>query len=81
VIINGTATHTPDDLVFVSLLLENGRVLFEGFAPVGSFGYWELPLIVPIDATGPAQITASFGLPGDEGYRQTETQVIIGSSS
>jgi hypothetical protein len=79
VFINGIVHYAPDNLVSISLLLENGRVLSEGNAPVGSFGFWEFPLDVPTDAHGPALIIVSIGQAGDDNYHKAETKVFIGS--
>jgi hypothetical protein len=73
----GTAYNAPDDEVLVSILLDNGRILTEGIAPVDDFGYWELTLILLPDTEGVAQITASFGNPTDPDYAQAQTAITI----
>lgn len=73
----GTAYNAPDNAVKVSIMLENGRILNEGVAPVDSYGYWEISLFIPADADGSAQITASIGELGDENYVENQTPINI----
>jgi len=70
----GTAWNAPDNLVNVTILLENGRVLNEGVAQVDDFGYWELSLYIPGDATGPAQVGASIGQTGVDAEQSQDDQ-------
>lgn len=59
----GVAVNAPNDEVHVVVTLDNaeGTVLAEGTAMVDAFGYWEIELPFPEDASGPATITASMG--------------------
>ena len=43
----------------VSVQLDNGRVISQSFAPTDYWGYWETPLLLPIDLFGQAEITVS----------------------
>jgi len=74
----GTAYNAPDREILLSILLENGRLLTESVAAVDIFGYWELELFIPADASGPAQIEASFGEPGGDDFVQSKIPVNIG---
>lgn len=77
VLIYGTAYNAPDSQVVVSVLLENGRVLTEGVATADLFGYWEIELFIPADASGPAQINATIGTPSEDNYAQNQNLVTI----
>ena len=61
----------------VSILLENGRVLTEGVATADPYGYWEIELFIPLDASGPAQINVTIGTPSEDNYAQNQTLVTI----
>jgi len=74
----GTAYNAPDREILISILLENGRLLTEGVAAADIFGYWELELFIPADATGPAQIEASLGERGSDEFVQSKITVNIG---
>lgn len=75
----GTAYNAPDNIVTVSILLENGRLLTEGVAQVNDYGYWELELFIPEEIDGLAQIEASVGQRDSDEFAQHETMVNIGS--
>jgi hypothetical protein len=75
----GTAYNAPDQIVMVSILLENGRLLTEGVAQVNDYGYWELELYIPEDIDGLAQIEATVGQPDSDEFARHETTVNIGS--
>jgi hypothetical protein len=78
--LRGTAYNAPNNEVFVSILLENGRILTEGVAIVDDQtfnGFWELALFVPDNAEGPAQISASIGQLDEDGYAQDVVGVEI----
>jgi len=77
----GTAYNAPEREVLVSILLENGRLLTEGVAAADIFGYWELELFIPANASGPAQIEASLGEPGSEEFVQSAIPIAIGGES
>jgi hypothetical protein len=77
----GTAYNAPENRVDVMILLENGRVLAQGFAAANLFGYWEVSLRLPADAEGPATIWASAGIPGDERYSEGQNAIIIAPAS
>ena len=74
----GTAYNAPDREILISILLENGRLLTESVATADIFGYWELELFIPADASGPAQIEASFGERGSDDFVQSNIPVSIG---
>lgn len=76
----GTAYNAPEQLVKISVLLENGRVLNEGVAAADLFGYWELELFIPADAAGQALIEASIGDEAGEVYAQSQHIVTIETS-
>ncbi len=74
----GTAYNAPGREVLISVLLENGRLLNEGVAAADIYGYWELELFIPVDASGPAQIEASVGERGSDQFTQSVIPVFIG---
>jgi len=76
----GTAYNSPDNQILVSVLLDNGRLLTEGMAVVDYYGYWEIELYIPGDASGPALIEASFGERGEDDFISHDVAVTIGSS-
>ncbi len=75
----GTAYLAPDDIVLVTILLENGRILTEGVTTVNNYGYWEMELFIPNDVIGLAQIEASIGQSGDDSFAQEKITVNIGT--
>lgn len=78
--LRGTAYNPPNNEVFVSILLDNGRILTEGVAIVDDRtfnGFWELTLFIPDNAEGPAQISASIGQLDEDGYAQDVVGVEI----
>jgi hypothetical protein len=75
--ISGTAYNAPDSQVVVSIMQENGRVLTEGVAATDLYGYWEIELFIPLDASGPAQINVTIGTPSEDNYAQNQTLVTI----
>jgi hypothetical protein len=77
VFIRGTAYNAPDNEVVVSIVLENGRILTEGIATTDLFGYWEITLFLPVDASGPAMINVSIGIAGEDDYAQSQNLVTI----
>lgn len=73
----GTALNAPEEQVQVSVILENGRVVSQGTAISDYWGYWELPLTLPFDVEGPAEITAVAGAPDDAYHAETSTLITI----
>jgi hypothetical protein len=79
-LIYGTTFNAPSNTISVSILLENGRLINEGVTSVDNFGYWELELYIPADASGTAQIKAVVGEAGDENHKEDVTMVTIGQN-
>lgn len=53
-LLNGLAYRAPYDEIFVSLELDNGAILVSQIAEVDELGYWELPIIIPVQTEGQA---------------------------
>jgi hypothetical protein len=71
----GTAPGITERVVFVSVLLENGRIIDENEAMTDLWGYWEYDALLPPDVEGPAEITVSAGEPDEAGY--VAQQIVI----
>lgn len=65
ILIYGTAYNPPEGQVNLSVLLDNGRIITEGFIEADDWGYWEQSIVLPFDVEGQAAITASLGDPND----------------
>lgn len=78
ILLYGTALNVSEGTVRVSLLLvENGQIVFDGQINTDFWGYWELPILLPFDVEGPAEITA-FNEPEDQNdYAEYKTHIII----
>jgi hypothetical protein len=65
----GVAVNALNNEVFVALILDDGQgtVLAEGVTTVDAFGFWEIDLLLPEDATGPALVWVRIG-EGDSQY-------------
>ncbi|MDX1616701.1 MAG: hypothetical protein R3300_20510 [Candidatus Promineifilaceae bacterium] len=74
----GTAWNAPRNIVNVSILLENGRVLNEGIAVADGFGYWEESLFVSASAQGPAEVLATIGIETEDHYAIDRAPIEIG---
>ena len=61
IILYGTAYNAPNDLVAITLLLEDGTLATAVTTTADRSGYWEYPLRVPTGITGPAQLTVGIG--------------------
>ena len=48
--VRGVAFNAPDDRVRVNVTLSGGRIVADTFAEADSFGYWELPVMLPVNA-------------------------------
>ena len=52
----GLAYNAPDDLVYITLTLADGTVLLADAIETNEYGYWELPLRIPVGVEGQAQL-------------------------
>ena len=66
----GVALNVEAGPVNVSVLLENGRILSQATAMTDYWGYWELPVVLPPDVSGPAQIIVTSGTRGERDYAE-----------
>ena len=57
----GSALNVAAGPVSVSVLMENGRIVGGGEAETDYWGYWEVPIFLPIDVEGIAEITVAAG--------------------
>jgi hypothetical protein len=74
----GTAYNALDNQILVSVSLDNGRLLTEQLTTVDYFGYWELDLYIPANASGPAFIEASYGDRSSDEFVRSQIAVTIG---
>lgn len=65
ILIYGTAYNAPDGEIFLSVLLNNGRIITETIIEPDTWGYWEQSIVLPFDVSGQAIITAGLGDPAD----------------
>ncbi len=61
ILVYGTAFNISSREVFLSLLLENGRIVEQQTVPTDFWGYFELSLTLPLDVQGFAQIIVETG--------------------
>ncbi len=61
VLFYGSALNVAAGPVSVSVLMENGRIVGGGEAETDYWGYWEVPIFLPIDVEGIAEITVAAG--------------------
>ncbi len=73
ILLYGVAQNVASGPVSVSMLMENGRVVGGGEAKTDYWGYWELPLLLPFDIEGLAEITVAAG----EGDTTAETTIQV----
>jgi hypothetical protein len=76
-LVYGTALNASEESVQVSVLLENGRIISQTNTVTDYWGYWELPVLLPVDIEGPAAIIASAGEPGANNYAETQALISI----
>jgi len=73
ILLYGVAQNVATGPVSVSMLMENGRIVGGGATETDYWGYWELPLILPFDIEGLAEITVAAG----EGDTTGETTIQV----
>jgi hypothetical protein len=73
ILLYGVAQNVATGPVSVSMLMENGRIVGGGETETDYWGYWELPLILPFDIEGLAEITVAAG----EGDTTGETTIQV----
>ncbi|NKQ35560.1 MAG: hypothetical protein HF973_08090 [Chloroflexi bacterium] len=73
ILLYGVAQNVATGPVNVSMLMENGRIVGGGATETDYWGYWELPLILPFDIEGLAEITVAAG----EGDTTGETTIQV----
>jgi hypothetical protein len=73
----GTALNVSEGTIRLSIVLENGFILFDGEVATDYWGYWEQAIMLPLDIEGTAEITV-FTEPEDPNdYVETKTTIII----
>ncbi|MGB3717936.1 MAG: hypothetical protein WA996_26260 [Candidatus Promineifilaceae bacterium] len=75
----GSSYNAPEDEISVTIHSEDGRLITEGVASADSFGYWELSLFIPSEATGIAEVAAIIGDNSDGTYAEHRVIVHIGA--
>jgi hypothetical protein len=73
----GTAGNARNSNVWVSILLDNGRILSEAFTTTDYWGYWELSVHLLPDTEGQAFIQVAVGEPNTPGFTQTQSTITI----
>lgn len=66
----GTAFNAPDGEIRITIQSEDGRLITEGLASADVFGYWELSLFIPDEASGNVEIAATIGDSDDDSYAE-----------
>lgn len=61
VLFYGSAMNVASGPVSLSILMEDGRIVGGGEAETDYWGYWEIPLFLPPDLIGLAEITVAAG--------------------
>ncbi len=61
VLFYGSALNVAAGPVSLSVLMENGRIVGGGETETDYWGYWEIPVFLPFDVAGLADITISAG--------------------
>jgi len=73
----GSAFNVSEGTIRLSIVLENGFILFDGEVATDFWGYWEQPVLLPVDIEGAAEITV-FTEPEDpDDYAEAKTPIII----
>jgi hypothetical protein len=75
---NGTALNPVDDVVMVTVSLENGQILAQEEVEVSPRGYWEIEITLPADVEGVAALTVRSGEAGDVGHAEIQRLFTIG---
>ena len=73
VLFYGSAMNVAAGPVSLSVLMENGRIVGGGESETDYWGYWEIPVFLPADVVGLAEITVAAG----EGDTYAEEVFII----
>jgi hypothetical protein len=76
-LIYGTAGNARNSSVMVTILLDNGRILTEGFTTTDYWGYWELSVYLLPETAGQAFIHAAVGEPNTAAFTQTQSIITI----
>jgi hypothetical protein len=61
VLFYGSAMNVASGPVNLSILMEDGRIVGGGEAETDYWGYWEIPVVLPPDLIGLAEITVGAG--------------------
>jgi hypothetical protein len=73
----GTAGNARNSSVWLTLMLDNGRILSEGFTTTDYWGYWEHSVYLTPDTDGHAFIQVAVGEPNTAGFTQTQSTITI----
>lgn len=71
----GTSYNAPDNEIRITILSEDGRLVTEGITSADMFGYWELSLFIPSEASGVTEIAAEIGDKNNDTY--AEHRIIV----
>ena len=73
----GSAFNVSEGAIRMSIVLENGFILFDGEVSTDYWGYWEQPILFPVDVEGTAEITV-FTEPDDANdYAEAKTTILV----
>lgn len=73
----GSAFNVSEGTIRLSIVLENGFILFDGEVATDYWGYWEQPVPLPFDIEGTAEITASTEPDDPDDYAEAKTTIMI----
>lgn len=76
ILLYGVAQNVASGPVSVSMLMENGRIVGGGETETDYWGYWEIPLILPFDIEGLAEITVAAGEGDTTGESTIQVRVL-----
>jgi hypothetical protein len=74
----GTSYNALKDEIRLTIHSEDGRLITEGIAEADIYGYWELPLFIPSEAAGLAELAAVIGESGEDSYAEYRVMARIG---
>ena len=73
----GTALNVSEGPLHISIVMENGFILFDGAIETDYWGFWEQSVLIPPDVLGAAEITV-FTEPDDPNdYAETKTTITV----
>lgn len=73
----GTALNISEGPVRISIVMENGFILFEGTVETDFWGYWEQSIFIPPDVLGAAEITVATESDNSNVLAEAKTTITI----